>query len=409
MRDIKDRLFWVASEDEIKKAETTDMYFKYAVEVLRRKKVDPEVVMEVYVRRLPDEGRWGVLTGVYEVAKLLEGLPVNVKAMEEGEVFLSDPDSAMYEPVLQISGRYSDFALYENPVLGLLSSSSGVSTKAAKVKLAAGEKVVMSFGTRRAHPALAPMIERAAYIGGVDSFSNILAGRLMGAEAKGTMPHAMIICFGDQVAAWKAFDEVMPPEVPRVALVDTFSDEKTEAVAAFEALGGRLSAVRLDTPSSRKGDWRKIVEEVRWELDIRGGEHVKIILSGGLDEETVEELADVADGFGVGTSISSAPSVDFNAKIVEVRRNKETFFTAKRGDLSGRKQVYRRKTDFEDIVTLDGTPPPAGYEPLLTNLLVGGRIVRKFRSVEKIRADTVKKIKSLVETENHCICNHGEE
>jgi nicotinate phosphoribosyltransferase len=115
---------------------------------------------------------------------------------------------------------------------------------------------------------LAPMINRAAFIGGIDGVSNILAGELLGVKAQGTMPHAMILCFGDQVEAWKAFDEAMPPNVPRIALADTFADEKTEAIAAFEALGERLSAVRLDTPSSRKGDWRKIVKKVRLELNI---------------------------------------------------------------------------------------------------------------------------------------------
>ncbi|MFQ6134931.1 MAG: nicotinate phosphoribosyltransferase [Nitrososphaerales archaeon] len=399
MRDIKDRLFWLAKEDEVKRAETTDMYFQYAVEVLRKKNVDPEVVMEVYARRMPEDGGWGVVTGIYEVAKLLEGFPLGVKAMEEGEVFLSRPDSAIYEPVMQITGRYTDLALHENPILGLLCSSSGVSTKAARVKLAAGDKVVLSFGTRRAHPALAPMIERAAYIGGVDGLSNILAGRLVGKEAQGTMPHAMILCFGDQVAAWKAFDEVMPPEVPRVALVDTFSDEKTEAVNAFEALGERLSAVRLDTPSSRRGDWRAIIDEVRWELNIRGGKKVKIFLSGGLDEKTVADLADIADGFGVGTSISSAPAVDFNAKIVEVKQDGDTIYRAKRGDLGGRKQVYRRRGSFEDVVTMASNPPPDGFEPLLSDLLVDGKIVRRFKDIEEIRAATVRKVRSLAEAE----------
>ena len=58
----------------------------------------------------------------------------------------------------------------------------------------------------------------------------------------GTMPHALMIVFGDQVEAWRAYDEVMPPDVPRVALVDTYFDEKVEAVRAAEAIGERLAA-----------------------------------------------------------------------------------------------------------------------------------------------------------------------
>ncbi len=133
------------------------------------------------------------------------------------------------------------------------------------------------------------------------------------------MPHSLMIVFGDQAEAWRAYDEVMGPGVPRIALVDTYYDEKTEAVMAAETLGEALDGVRLDTPGSRRGDFPKIVEEVRWELDLRGFQHVKIFVSGGLNEETVGELSAAgADAFGVGTYVSGAPTVDFALDIVEV-------------------------------------------------------------------------------------------
>jgi len=148
------------------------------------------------------------------------------------------------------------------------------------------------------------------------------------------MPHALIIAFGDQVKAWKAFDEVMPPEVPRVALIDTYYDLKMEAVMVVDALKKRLAGVRLDTPGSRKGDFAEIVREVRWELNIRGYEHVKIYVSGGLDEEAVKTLGEAgADAFGVGTSISNAPTVDFTLDIVELEGRP----VAKRGKFGGKK------------------------------------------------------------------------
>jgi nicotinate phosphoribosyltransferase len=96
-----------------------------------------------------------------------------------------------------------------------------------------------------------------------------------------------------------------------------------------------LAAVRLDTPGSRRGDFRRILQEVRWELDLRGFRHVRLIVSGGLGEEEVRTLRDVADGFGVGTSLSNAPTIDFALDIVEV----ESVPFAKRGKRSGRKQV----------------------------------------------------------------------
>ena len=395
MRDLQDRLFWLAKETEIKRGETTDVYFLNTIRVLREKGLEPEVVMEVYARSVPYVHPWGVVTGIMEVAKLLEGLPVNVGAMEEGEIFLTAPGSVLYEPVLQIEGRYPTFAAYENPILGLLTSSTSVSTKAARVKSAAGDKQVFSFGTRRSHPALAPLIERAAYLGGFDQVSNVLGARLMGKKPVGTMPHALIQCIGNPAAAWNAFDEVLPQEIPRVALIDTFYDEKTEAIMALEALGNRLYGVRMDTPVSRRGDLRKIVEEVRWELNIRGGRNVRLFVSGGLDEREVGELASLVDGFGVGTCVSSPPPIDFSAKIVEVKVGSKSEYRAKRGDIGGRKAVYRKEVCFEDHVVLAEQPRPTDTTALLHPLLRKGRIVRKSDSLDKIRANVLKKVGRL--------------
>jgi len=88
--DLTDRLFWMADEDEIKSAKTTDVYFINTKEVLTKNHIDTEVVMEVFARDLPYPGIWGVLTGVYEVAKLLEGVPVDVWSFDEGSIFLAD-------------------------------------------------------------------------------------------------------------------------------------------------------------------------------------------------------------------------------------------------------------------------------------------------------------------------------
>jgi nicotinate phosphoribosyltransferase len=394
--DLPDRTFWLAKEEEIKKAKTSDIYFLHAIKVLKEKRIDPTVVIEVYVRKLPYSDSWAVVSGIYEVAKLLEGLPLNIKAMEEGEIFLVSPSTAIYEPVMQIEGKYRDFALFENPLLGMLCTSSGVSTRAARVRKAAGEeKEIFSFGSRRVHPALAPLIERAAYIGGFDSVSNILAARLMKKKAAGTMPHSMIQCFGDQKNAWKSFDEVLPKNIPRIALVDTFSDEKAEAIMAFEVLGGKLVGIRLDTPSSRRGDWIRIIEEVKWELKIRGAKKVKIFVSGGLNENSVRELRNHVDGFGVGTSVSNAPVLDFSAKITEIIEDQKEIFRAKKGDLGGKKAVYRKDGQINDIVTFYKNPPPKGYHPLLTDLIRNGRIVRKLKDLDLIRKEVISKIKML--------------
>jgi nicotinate phosphoribosyltransferase len=398
-RDLADRTFWLAKEEEIKRGETTDIYFINAVKALQAKNLNPKVVMEVYTRKLPYSEPWAVVGGIYEAAKLLEGLPIDVYAMEEAEIFLSPGSSTIYEPVLRIEGRYQDFAVYENPLLGLICTNTSLLTKSVRVKQAAGDKMVLSFGTRRTHPALAPTVERAAYIAGLDGLSNVLGSKLLGVKPAGTMPHALILCFGDQKAAWLAFDEAVSEDTPRIALIDTLWDEKAEAILALETLKDRLWGVRLDTPTSRRGNFRRIIEEVRWELNLRGGEKVKIVVSGGLDEEEIKALKDIVDGFGVGTAITAAPIIDFNAKIVEVEEDGALKPRAKRGDLSGAKEVYRLEGTFRDRVVPRGRSIEGPWRNLLTPLIEDGKIVRRFKTPSELRSELKMKISRLGETE----------
>jgi len=396
--DLDDRLFWLASEDEIKKGETTDEYFLHTKEVLRKNLVNSRVVMEVYARDVPYPQNWGVVTGIYEVAKLLEGVPVDVWALDEGAVFVADASTALYEPLMVIEGKYSDFAEYETALLGLLTSSTSVSTRAARFRIAAGRKLLFSFGTRRVHPALAALVERACYLSGFDGVSNVLGAKLLKITASGTMPHSLIQILGDQERAWKMFDKTISKDVKRIALVDTFWDEKTEAVKAFQVLGPRLWGVRLDTPASRRGDFRKIIEETRWELDIRGGGKVKLIASGRLDEDSVSKLSDVVDGFGVGTGVAYPPVIDLSAKIVEVSSRGRREFRAKRGGLGGRKAVYRA-SGFRDLIALEGSPKPPGSAAMLKPLLKDGRLVRGYEGIETLRTRVAKDLRELARSQ----------
>ncbi len=377
--------FYIAHEDEIKSGKTTDVYFIRTKKILETKGIHKKVFADVSTTSLPKGWKWGVLAGIEEVAKLLEGLPVNVYAMREGTIFHP------YEPVLQIEGYYKEFGIYETALLGMLSQASGIATAALRIKIAANFKPVYSFGIRHMHPAIAPMIDRAAFIGGCDGVSGVLGAEMIGEKPVGTMPHALILTIGDQVKAWKYFDEVVEPEVPRTALVDTLCDEKFEALMAAEALGKRLNAVRLDTPSSRRGDFRKIIEEVRWELNLRGYDWVKIFVSGGLDEESIEEIVDLVDAFGVGGSIASAKPVDFSLDIVEIEGKPIT----KRGKLSGRKQIYRCENGHYHRVPaekkLERCPLcGAKVEPLLQPLIENGEIVAELPKAREIREYVLK-------------------
>lgn len=391
--------FHIATDEEIRACRTTDIYFVRTISVLEAEGKDRvSVVAEVTSSRLPDDRPWGVLCGVEEVARLLEGHPVDVYSMPEGSIFRPEDANGIRVPIMYIQGAYHAFCKFETPLLGLICQESGVATRAAGVKIAAGKKPVVAFGARRMHPALVPALDRAAYIGGLDGVSTLRGAEAIGGAPMGTMPHALIIIFGDQVEAWRAFDEVMPPDVPRVALVDTYFDEKVEAVKAAEALGERLAAVRLDTPGSRRGNFATIVREVRWELDLRGYDDVGIFVSGGLDEEAVRLLGEVgAGGFGVGTYVSGAPTVDFALDIVEAEGRP----VAKRGKLGGKKQVWRCPRCMMDIVRPSGEAPPTcprcggETETMLRPIIKGGEIVGDLPKPREIRERVLEQIGRL--------------
>jgi nicotinate phosphoribosyltransferase len=188
------------------------------------------------------------------------------------------------------------------------------------------------------------------------------------------MPHALLICFGkgEQEAAWQAFDEAVGPDVPRVALCDTYSDEVDETLRAAEAVDD-LDSVRIDTTSSRRGDFGHILREVRWELDARGHEDIGIFASGGIGPAAIRDLRDIADGFGVGSYVSNADPLDFALDIVEVEGEP----AAKRGKLGGAKAVYRTPDGGHHIGLADREGPDDG-EPLFEPLLRDGELVREF-------------------------------
>ncbi len=383
-------MFFTADPKDILDGKVTDVYFERAVKILRAKGINPVVKAEFIAKNLPDNWKWALFTGIEEAAGLLKQVKVRVRAMKEGTVFYP------YEPVMEIEGRYQDFCVYETAILGLLCQASGIATKASRVKKLAGNRLVMSFGARRMHPIIAPMIERNAFIGGCDGVAVVKSGELIGEDPMGTMPHSLVLCMGSTVAAIKAYDEVLDPALKRVALIDTFQDEKFETLNVAQALGERLYAVRFDTPKSRRGDFYRILEETRWELNLRGLGHVKFFVSGSISEADIPVLNPVVDGYGIGTSISNAPVVDFAMDIIEVDGTP----TAKRGKWSGSKQVVacpqcgQRKIvpnkAFESACSCGGA-----YDELLTPVLDYGLERMKPEAASRVRAAVLQQVRGL--------------
>ena len=390
MSDRKQR-FFTASDEQIQSGSVTDVYFLRTKQVLEARGVNKHVRVEVVAKGLPAGYEWAVFAGLEDALRLLDGCPVSVEGLPEGSLFRA------YHPVLSIEGRYLDFGLHETALLGFLCQASGVATKAARMKKLVGEKPLIHFGARRMHPAIAPMVDRSAYIGGCDGVAVVLSAEMLGILPSGTIPHALVLQLGDTLEAARAFHEVIDPAVRRVALIDTFQDEKFEAIRLAQEMGAALWALRLDTPSSRRGNFAKILQEVRWELDLRGFENLKLLVSGGLDEADIPALLPWAEAFGVGTSIASAPIIDLSLDIVEIEGEP----VAKRGKESGGKQLVACATCQQTLIVSMRKPTRscrtcgADLSAVTTSFMKNGQLVTPFPSPAELRGRTLEQLATV--------------
>ena len=100
------RTLFSANHDEVVKGYTTDVYFVKTREILESMGLaDKEVTAEIFPRRA------GVFAGLPECINLLKGTGVKVWALPEGEAFEAK------EPVMRITGEYSEFGIYETALL----------------------------------------------------------------------------------------------------------------------------------------------------------------------------------------------------------------------------------------------------------------------------------------------------
>lgn len=316
------RQLYSASEQEILDGYTTDIYFVRTIDILDSMGIaDKVVTAEIFARKS------GIFAGIQEAFNVLKDKDLEIWALPEGESFNAK------ETVMRIIGPYREFAIYETILLGILASSCGWATAARECREACQDKPFIIFGSRHVHPSVAPVMERAAVIGGANGASNILAAKLLGMEASGTLPHASFLIAGDTLPVAVAYDKTMPADHQRTVLIDTFKDEAEEALRVARALGKNLYAIRLDTPSERGGVTPELIREVRARLDLEGFDYVKIFVSGGLYPEKIRALSEAgADAFGIGSYISGASAIDMTMDIKEVEGKP----IAKRGRIPGR-------------------------------------------------------------------------
>jgi nicotinate phosphoribosyltransferase len=358
--------FNVLDEESVQSGMATDEYFLNTEASLEGAGKNPEVVAEMTESQMPN-GEFRVFSGLADIAELFEGLNVDIDALPEGMPFDGGP-------VLRIRGPYREFARFETSLLGFASQASAFATAATVVRSAAPNTTTMSFGGRHLNPFITPVLERNAMIADLDGISHVAAGDMIDVNPTGTMPHALIIPFGrsNQEEAWSAFNEYVSEDASRIALCDTFSDEVDEVRRVIAELGDDVDGVRLDTTGSRRGDFAQIIKEVRWALEELGRENVDIVVSGGITPDTMRDLREIVDGFGVGSYISNASPLDFGLDIVEVDGEP----IAKRGKYSGVKEVYRTPTAEHQVISAE-KEVPATWTNLMEPLIRDGEIVRE--------------------------------
>lgn len=226
-------------------------------------------------------------------------LSLDVDAVPEGTVVFP------HEPIVRVTGPILQAQLIETALLNLVNFQTLIATKAARICLAARGDAVIEFGLRRAQGFDGGIsAARAAYIGGCDSTSNVLAGKLFGIPVKGTHGHSWVMCFEEEIEAFTAWAEAMPNNA--VFLVDTYDSLKgvRHAIGVAQGLrarGHELAGIRLDS-----GDLAYLSIEARRLLDAAGFPDASIIASNELDEQVIASLKEqgaAIDVWGAGTRL----------------------------------------------------------------------------------------------------------
>jgi nicotinate phosphoribosyltransferase len=251
-------------------------------------------------------------------------LSCDVEAVPEGTVVFPQ------EPLLRVMGPLLQCQLLETPLLNMMNFQTLIATKASRICAAAQGDPVIEFGLRRAQGFDGAMAaSRAAFIGGCDSTSNVLAARTFGIPPRGTHAHSWVMTFDSELEAFLAYSEAMPNNC--ILLVDTYDTlqgvrNAVEVGQRLRARGSRLAGIRLDS-----GDLAYLSIEARKILDAAGFADAVIVASNELNEAVISSLKDqgaAIDVWGVGTELVTAldqPALGAIYKLAAVRRQSGTW------------------------------------------------------------------------------------
>lgn len=308
----------------------TDLYqFTMMYGYHRNHTAEKEVVFDLFFRELPPNTGYAVAAGLEQVIQYIKGLGFSpedigylrsLNIFDEGFLdrlrdfrFTGDLDAVPegtavfpYEPLIRVKGKIFEAQLIETAMLNMINFQTLIATKAARVVFAAEGGSVMEFGLRRAQgPDAGTYGARAAFIGGCQSTSNVLAGQMFGIPVSGTHAHSWVLSFPTELDAFRAYARTFPDNC--VLLVDTYNVLKLGVPNAItvghelEKQGYRLKGIRIDS-----GDLAYLSCEARKMLDDAGLDYVQIVGSNDLDEDTIWSILNQGakiDSWGVGTHL----------------------------------------------------------------------------------------------------------
>lgn len=393
----------------------TDLYQLTMLQAYFDQGMADTAVFEFFVRKLPDGRNFLMAAGQEQVLDFLEDLHFTpqeldwlagcgrfhsrfvdslhelrftgeVQAMPEGTIFFTD------EPILRVVAPLPEAQLAETRIINLLQFQTLVASKAARIRLAASNKLLVDFGLRRAHGAEAGLLSaRASYLAGFDGSATVLAAMEWGIPVFGTMAHSYIQAHERETDAFEHFARSHPHA--STMLIDTYNTEA--AAQSLVPLARRLAreginiqAVRLDS-----GDLAEHARQVRRILDQGGLTGITIFASGNLDEYKLAEFIAAGapiDGFGVGTRMNTSadrPYLDCAYKLQEyagVARRKRSEGKA---SWPGRKQVYRSygAGGFMAADVLTTADAVQSGQPLLLPVMQQGRRLAKSPALDTVR------------------------
>ena len=377
----------------------------------------------LFFRRLPPNRSYLVAAGLWDVLDYLESLRFSEGDIEylrstrlfadsfleylaglrfRGEVWAM-PEGTLFfpnEPVLEVTAPIVEAQLVETYVLNQIHFQAMVAAKASRCIWAARGKPVVDFSLRRTYGAEAGVkVARVSYLAGLQSTSNVLAGKLYGIPIVGTMAHSYVEAFSHEIDSFRAYARSYPGNT--VLLIDTYdtlAGARKAAVVAHEMEQGghRLRGVRLDS-----GDAMTLSQQVRAILDAKGLDYVKILASGGWDEYSIDQAERQGapiDIYAVGTKLgvsSDAPYSDMAYKLVAYAGRPAAKLSPGKATLPAAKQVYRRTgADGRlagDTLALREEALPGQARPLLERVMEKGRICASRptlqQSRERLRAE----------------------